>query len=101
MRAWFAQTSASDWESFNDLRNTFPAADLVGNCTVFNIAGNNYRLIARVFYGSHKVYVLKVMTHVEYDRQDWPTQCGCFQPPPARSRQARDKMRRTAKRRKS
>ena len=89
LRAWFTQTSAADWENFNDLRATFPSADLVGNCTVFNIGGNNYRLIARVFYSSHKVYVLKVMTHVEYDRDDWPSQCGCFQPQPSRSRTMR------------
>jgi len=53
-------------------RTTFPSADLGGNCTVFNVAGNYYRLIARVFFRSHKVYVLRVMTHAEYDREDWP-----------------------------
>jgi len=40
-------------------------------------AAHRYRLIARVLYRSHKVYVLRVMTHAEYDRVDWPTQCGC------------------------
>ena len=52
-------TSAADWQTINDLRATFPSADLVGNCTVFNIGGNNFRLIARFFYRSHKVYVLR------------------------------------------
>ena len=81
LRVWFTQTTAAEWENFADLRATFPSADLVGNCTVFNIGGNNFRLIARVFFASHKVYVLRVMTHAEYDRADWPAQCGCYEPP--------------------
>jgi mRNA interferase HigB len=93
LRAWFAQTSAAEWQSFNELRATFPSADLVGNCMVFNIGGNNYRLVARVFYSNHKVYVLRVMAHTDYDRDDWPSQCGCFQQPPDRNRPARSKTR--------
>src|SRR5713226_5477129 len=68
LRAWFAQTLAAEWQTFSDLRATFRSADLVGNCTVFNIGGNNFRLVARLFYTNHKVYVLRVMTHADYDR---------------------------------
>ena len=102
LRAWFTRTSASDWRNFSDLRSVFPSADLVGNCTVMNVGGNKYRLITRVLYPSHKVYVLRVMTHVEYDREDWPKQCGCHQPPPKRARSPRprraDKKRRAKRR---
>ena len=91
LRGWYTLTSRTDWQSFADLRAAVPSADLVGNCTIFNIGGNNYRLIARVLFVSHKVFVLKVMTHAEYNRDDWPTQCGCFQPPPARKRPVRPK----------
>jgi mRNA interferase HigB len=93
LRGWFTQTSAADWQTFNDVRATFPSADRVGNCTVFNIGGNNFRLIARVFLTSHKVYVLRVMTHAEYSREDWPSQCGCHSGPPDRSRPVRQKPR--------
>lgn len=86
LRAWFTLASAAEWENFADLRGTFPAADLVGNCVVFNVGGNHYRLIARVFFSSHKVYVLRVMTHVEYDREDWAAGCRCYQPPPKRAK---------------
>ena len=41
---------------------------------------------SRAFYTSHKVYVLRVMTHADYDREDWPSQCGCYRPQPQRSR---------------
>ena len=92
LRAWFTQTSAADWRTFSELRRTFPSADLVGTCTVLNLGDNKYRLIARVFYASHKVYVLRVMTHAEYDREDWPKQCGCHQPPPKRTQPPRPKV---------
>jgi hypothetical protein len=45
-----------------------------------------FRGAVRVFYAGHKVYVLRVMTQPEYDREDWPTQCGCFQPLPERTK---------------
>ncbi len=89
LRAWYDQTAAAQWRNFGQLRTTFTTADLVGNCTVFNIGGNKFRLATRVFYTSHKVYVLHVMTHVEYDREDWPSQCGCHEPPPQRKSRAR------------
>jgi len=85
LRGWFTQSSSADWRNFSELRETFSSADLVGNCTVFNIGGNKFRLIARVFYRSHKVYVLRVMTHREYDREDWAAECGCHSQPPDRT----------------
>lgn len=39
--------------------------------TIFNIAGNAYRLITAIHYNSGKVFVLRFMTHAEYDRQTW------------------------------
>jgi mRNA interferase HigB len=99
-RAWFAQASAAEWRNFSDLRDTFPSADLVGNCTIFNIGGNKFRLVARLFYTSHKVYLLHVMTHAEYDREAWPVQCGCHLPPPKRREQKKpSSKKRTSKRR--
>ena len=91
LRAWFTQTSAAAWRNSSDLRATFPSADPVGDCTVLNLGGNKYRLIARVLYVSHKVYILRVMTHAEYDRADWPKQCGCYDPPPKRTQPGRPK----------
>jgi mRNA interferase HigB len=84
LQSWFTQTISAQWRNFGELRATFPSADLVGNCTVFNIGGNHFRMIARIFYSSHKVYVLRIMTHREYDREDWPNLCGCYRPSPKR-----------------
>jgi mRNA interferase HigB len=86
LRAWYTHVNskAVAWRSWGDVKATFANASIVGNCAVFNIGGNNYRLVARIFYGSQKVYVLKVMTHREYDDMKRKKQCGCFSAPPAR-----------------
>lgn len=89
LRGWHTRTVLADWHTFADLRETFPSADVVGNCTVFNIGGNHFRLVARVLFRSHKVYVLRVMTHAEYDEGAWPVQCGCHTDPPTPRRPVR------------
>jgi mRNA interferase HigB len=84
LRAWYTHVNNKtvSWHSWSDVRATFGNASSVGNCVVFNIKGNNYRLIARVLYVSQKVFVLKVTTHKEYDTSRWKEQCGCFARPP-------------------
>lgn len=84
LRMWYGLVSAAKWKTFSDLRDMFPSADLVGHCIVFNISGNHYRLIARAFFGNHKVYVLRVLTHTEYDHSNWIDHCCCNRPPPKR-----------------
>jgi len=44
---------------------------MVGNLIVFNIGGNNYRLITSIHFNRAKVYIRHVLTHAEYDRGDW------------------------------
>ena len=71
LRAWYQIVEAARWTDWEELRRTFPSADRVGRLTVFNVGGNNYRLVARVEYEKHRVYVRAVMTHREYDSNDW------------------------------
>jgi len=89
LKAWYAHVSdrRSDWQNWADVKASFRSADTVGNCVVFNIAGNKYRLIARIIYQSHKVYVLEIMSHKEYDKGNWKTTCGCFSAPPKKKPQ--------------
>lgn len=42
------------WESFHELLQTYASADQVGSCLVFNIRGNNYRLICGVVYANSR-----------------------------------------------
>lgn len=71
LRAWYTHVEAAQWQNFAEVRADFPSADQVQRLTVFNIAGNNYRLIARIEYAQQKVYVRAVLTHAEYDREGW------------------------------
>jgi mRNA interferase HigB len=65
---WWKKTEAADWNDFADIKNTFNSVDFVGdNRFVFNIKGNNIRLVGMVFFQKKKVYVRGVMTHPEYD----------------------------------
>ena len=68
---WYKIVEQTDFVNFNDLRQTFPSADLVDDLVVFNIGGNKYRLIASVHFNRGKVYIRCVLTHQEYDRGEW------------------------------
>ncbi|MBD0266266.1 MAG: type II toxin-antitoxin system HigB family toxin [Tolypothrix sp. Co-bin9] len=71
LRSWYKLTTLAEWQNFVDLRQVFTSADQVSNLTVFNIGGNNYRLIALVDYNYQKVFIRHVLTHAEYDKEDW------------------------------
>ena len=68
---WYRITRRADWKSLVEVRRDFAHADLVGRRTVFNIHGNDYRLIARVNYQSKRVFILNILTHSEYNKGDW------------------------------
>lgn len=71
LEEWYKKVSKFSWESLNELNEDFPSADYVGNNrVVFNIKGNDYRLIAIVIYVSHKLYIRWIETHAEYDKID-------------------------------
>ena len=68
---WYNAARKARWRNFADLRATFGSADQVGHFVVFNIGGNKYRLIARIYYADAVILIRHVLTHKEYDRGDW------------------------------
>jgi len=68
---WYDRILKSSCQNFAELGQLFPAADLVGNFTVFNISGNNYRLITYIDYQAQIIFIRAVLTHAEYDREKW------------------------------
>ena len=68
---WFKIVERSNYQSFNELRETFPSADKVGKWIVFNIGGNKYRLITVIHFQRGKIYVRYVLTHQEYEKGEW------------------------------
>jgi mRNA interferase HigB len=68
---WYERISNNIFDDFVKLRQMFPAADLVGNFTVFNIKGNNYRLITYIDYQDQLIFIRAILTHSEYDKENW------------------------------
>jgi mRNA interferase HigB len=74
---WYNVTRKASWQNLAEVRESFRHADPVGDCTVFNIKGNDYRLITRIRYQAQRVYTLYVLTHKEYDKEKWKDDCNC------------------------
>ncbi len=69
LKAWRRLIRAAAYATPHDVKTHFPAADFLGNgVTVFDIAGNKYRLVVTMRYDLQRVYVRHVVTHAEYDR---------------------------------
>lgn len=69
LKRWVEIIEHSQWKSHNELKESFPSADYVGNDRyVFNISGNKYRLITVVVFFQGYLYVRFVGTHSEYDK---------------------------------
>jgi len=77
MEAWLKICRNAKWKQFLEIRCQFPDADLVGECVVFNIRHNRYRLIAKIFYSTGILLITAALTHAEYDRGGWKHGCGC------------------------
>ncbi|MFP5039447.1 type II toxin-antitoxin system HigB family toxin [Parasediminibacterium sp. JCM 36343] len=66
---WYLITEQSNWSNFYQVKETFNSVDSVGNDRyVFNIKGNQFRLIAISHFNTRTVYIAFVGTHKEYDK---------------------------------
>lgn len=70
---WLEVIKEADWEIPKDIQKTFGSADLLGNSSsrvVFNIGGNNCRMICKYAFGKNNVhlFICWIGTHPEYDR---------------------------------
>lgn len=71
LEAWYKETENADWTTPDDIKKRYSTASfLADNRVCFNIAGNRYRLIVKVNYRFHMVYIRFVGTHAEYSRID-------------------------------
>lgn len=59
------------FDNFAELRAVFPAVDKVADRFVFDIAGNKYRLVARMDFTHRRIFIKAVLTHREYDKEEW------------------------------
>jgi mRNA interferase HigB len=70
LKAWFAIARKATWRHFADVRRQFGSASIVGDRLVFNIKGNDYRLVVRIDFEREIGFVRFVGTHPEYDELD-------------------------------
>lgn len=71
LERWYQIAEDAEWKNFSDIRVDFPNADYVGNQHyVFNIKGNNYRLIVVIKFTINRIFIRFVGTHKEYDKID-------------------------------
>jgi mRNA interferase HigB len=71
---WIEILENAKWRNHNELKELFPNADYVGNSRyVFNIKGNDYRIVAVIIFVLGSAMVCFVGTHAEYDKIDCST----------------------------
>lgn len=68
LETWYKLVNAANFESFNAIKHIFNTADYVPPYTVFDIGGNNFRVICVIHFNRQKLYVREVFTHSAYDR---------------------------------
>ncbi len=74
LQEWATIVKQSKWACFADVKNTFNSVDNVGNQHyVFNIKGNNYRLVVVIKFTIQFVYIRFIGTHADYDKIDCST----------------------------
>ena len=76
LRQWVKVVRPVRWGSFAELRRTFPSADLVTvksrrKVVVFNVGGNEFRLVCAVHFNAGMVFALRFMSHAEYSKDNW------------------------------
>lgn len=74
LMAWAQEASIANWRTPQDIKNHYRSASFVGNNrVVFNIKGNEYRLVVAVAYRFRAVYIKFIGTHAAYDSIDAAT----------------------------
>jgi len=74
LATWLQVVHQAEWKTNHDIKQRFGTASFLHeNMVVFNIKGNNYRLVVLVVYQHSVVYIRFVGTHEEYDRIDVAT----------------------------
>ena len=71
LKSWYNETSKTNWKNPNELKKDYPSASILeNNRIVFNIKGNNYRLIVKINYEYQIMWIQFIGTHADYDKID-------------------------------
>ncbi|HMI65980.1 MAG TPA: type II toxin-antitoxin system HigB family toxin [Cyclobacteriaceae bacterium] len=71
LKSWYQEAEKREWKNTNEIKKEYPTASILGgNRVVFNIKGNNYRLIVKINFQYQMIWIRFIGTHKEYDRID-------------------------------
>jgi len=71
LEAWYDHVRNARWSTPSDIQKDYRSASILpDNRVVFNLKGNQYRLVVRINYEYHTVFIRFVGTHADYDRID-------------------------------
>jgi mRNA interferase HigB len=69
--AWFHEVKRAEWKNSTEIKASYAHASIIGaDRVVFNIRGNNYRLVTAIDYRRSIVFIKWLGTHKEYDAID-------------------------------
>lgn len=76
LETWRKVVRAAVWRSLAEVRRTYPSTDAVRvksdrQVFVFNVCGNDFRLVVAIHFNRQLVYTLRFMTHAEYSKDQW------------------------------
>ncbi|SNY77094.1 mRNA interferase HigB [Pantoea sp. GL120224-02] len=71
LRAWIDEAQKTNWLNPADIKDQYRSASILkGSRVVFNIKGNDYRLVAAIAYPQKLIFIKFIGTHREYDAID-------------------------------
>ena len=74
IRAWYHDAKSAQWRNSNELKEQYKNASIVGDGrVVFNLKGNDYRLVVAIDYDFQAIFVRFIGTHKQYDNIDAKT----------------------------
>jgi mRNA interferase HigB len=69
LNRWYKLVSDADWQNFSEVKKSLNTTDLIGNDRyVFDIGGNEYRLVAMIHFKKRTLYIRFIGTHKQYDQ---------------------------------
>ncbi len=75
LKRWHKVVKSASWKRFADIKKTFntvsPYAKTNKKYCIFNVGGNNVRIIAAIHYNTQRLYIRMVLSHNEYSKNRW------------------------------
>lgn len=69
LEAWYRACKACNAVNYNELKQTFQTADYVPRkFTIFDVGGNEFRIVTVIHYDKQTVFIREVLTHAQYDK---------------------------------